>query len=314
MVSKVTSSEDIGFAFLVVLGLANIVLLLSPAIVLILTGAQLFPAEFKERIFHLLGWDESVPDAPMDPALALALDKSPPDEFVKFEDDVVPSSLPGTFDTIVGFQPHADALVPTDATSIELVVMVPPIAVAEAEHKSSIDVDHMFSLNGNTLFAVRSVEPTEALPPVIDPTWSQSAATLHPSPSSGPLAVIQSCQEGAASTELPHPWQAFQDAAGDTYYYNPDTEETCWEFPKLVVVQPHAVGADTPEDLANSDQEPLPSVVGTRGTVSLPHPWQAFEDDAGDTYYYNSETQETSWARPGLVDDASAVHTSAPSR
>ena len=37
------------------------------------------------------------------------------------------------------------------------------------------------------------------------------------------------------------------------------------------------------------------------GKPILPPNWQAFQDDDGKTYYYNSQTGKTSWDPPALV-------------
>ncbi len=130
--------------------------------------------------------------------------------------------------------------------------------------------------------------------------------------------------EASSPPTLPHPWQSFQDPQGDTYYYNPDTGETSWELPEHVATQAYTYGAQaqvyaqepmySPEETyaeeqayeeqayqeqAYEEQGDLPPVVGSHEQAThLPHPWQAFQDDQGDTYYYNPDTEETSWDYP----------------
>ena len=42
--------------------------------------------------------------------------------------------------------------------------------------------------------------------------------------------------------------------------------------------------------------------------------WEELQDDDGDTYYFNTETEETSWTKPdGFGDDSSSSHSSSSS-
>ena len=42
----------------------------------------------------------------------------------------------------------------------------------------------------------------------------------------------------------------------------------------------------------------------------LPEGWEAVVDDAGRTYYWNVDTDETSWDRPAVIAASSSVASS----
>lgn len=65
--------------------------------------------------------------------------------------------------------------------------------------------------------------------------------------------------------EMTETWQELVDDEGNTYYYNPSTEETSWT---------------KPEHVEESFE------------------WEEFTTDEGEKYYYNPQTQETTWERP----------------
>jgi hypothetical protein len=73
-------------------------------------------------------------------------------------------------------------------------------------------------------------------------------------------------------------WQQVVDpSSGQTYYYNPVTQETSWDDPNAVVSDAGAA-------------------------------WQEVVDPtSGEKYYYNSVTQETSWDRPAAMGPATAA-------
>ena len=91
------------------------------------------------------------------------------------------------------------------------------------------------------------------------------------------------------SVDLPAGWEKVVDpSSGDTYYFNEETNETSWDPP----VEPHA--APSVEEVA----DPVVNVE-KKASNDLPAGWERMVDPAsGDVYFYNSETDETSWDAP----------------
>ena len=85
---------------------------------------------------------------------------------------------------------------------------------------------------------------------------------------------------------LPPGWTAHvseNSRPGETYYYNSETDETRWEKP-------------SGESTSASDEDKTTSTDG-----ALPPGWTAHVSESsrpGETYYYNSETDETTWEKP----------------
>lgn len=42
--------------------------------------------------------------------------------------------------------------------------------------------------------------------------------------------------------------------------------------------------------------------------MDLPHPWQAFQDNQGRTYYVNTETTKSQWERPDFAQASTGPH------
>lgn len=117
----------------------------------------------------------------------------------------------------------------------------------------------------------------------------------------------------AAGTEehgLPIGWvEVVDETSGQSYYYNKVTEDTAWERPTLEAEdlvdqnEPEVVGAST-EDFPAEGGEPESTKVlsearpGDDDSVA-PSDWvEAVDESTGQTYYYNTLTQETSWEMP----------------
>jgi serine/threonine protein kinase len=121
---------------------------------------------------------------------------------------------------------------------------------------------------------------------------------------------------------LPPNWQEFRDdQTGRSYYFNAVTQETVWDRPVPTDVELAAINAadaaaddDSTDDGsgdesdagssddgdAGSDDEDA-TLVDEEGDVKAPLPvgWQEFDDSAsGKKYYYNEQTNETTWSRP----------------
>jgi hypothetical protein len=102
-----------------------------------------------------------------------------------------------------------------------------------------------------------------------------------------------------AVTDLPEGWaEAADPDSGEVYYFNDATGETSWEIPGLPT---------TFDDVGKQTEEaPTPGVDDhtdaelTEGgdDPALPDGWSRTETDAGEVYFYNEETEETSWDVP----------------
>lgn len=96
-------------------------------------------------------------------------------------------------------------------------------------------------------------------------------------------------------------WSAFYDDEGRIYYYNNVSGESSWEAPEKF---------NPPEEVP---PEASASAVTTT-TTSAPSVWVPYQDDEGRTYYFNTESEETTWDKPeGFVETpidegASAAH------
>jgi hypothetical protein len=92
-------------------------------------------------------------------------------------------------------------------------------------------------------------------------------------------------------------------STGQLYYYNSITEETSWELPfKMEPPVDEAIrdgGDDKPD---TNDTEQMQSENGlTSDLISLPNGWtESVDPSSGQTFFYNSITQETSWERPAF--------------
>ncbi|CAB9516905.1 TH1 protein [Seminavis robusta] len=139
-------------------------------------------------------------------------------------------------------------------------------------------------------------------------------------------------------------WEKHQTDEGETYYYNPETEETTWEKPDGFQEEDGDDNNDPAEESGNNNdgvwekhydedekkhyysntktnettwekpdgfkedddaqEEEKPDDDGERKPTSKSGVWEKHEDADGSAYYYNTETEETSWEKPeGFVDD-----------
>ena len=134
----------------------------------------------------------------------------------------------------------------------------------------------------------------------------------------------------SSSRDLLPGWEEAKDPnTGDIYYFNPETNETSWDRPvsgEGVSAESHAVSQNdataVPSDVSDDVKQTHPSnenVIEEHSEVkdpleseeSLPAGWVKTEDPAsGNIYYYNSETNETSWDHPGSKSVRSGVDAS----
>jgi outer membrane protein assembly factor BamB len=94
------------------------------------------------------------------------------------------------------------------------------------------------------------------------------------------------------SEESPFEWSAFYDDDGRIYYYNAASGESSWEAPE----QYNPPSDDPPPVTGAGTKEPASS--------SSSSAWVSYQDDEGRTYYFNTETEETTWDTPaGFVEE-----------
>ena len=145
-------------------------------------------------------------------------------------------------------------------------------------------------------------------------TWTLPEMTQEaPAPSQADTVPIQQQQSVRAESSPPHPWKAATAPDGRTYYFNQDTQETTWEMPQQT--QPNAsidaknateVVPEKEEKQLEEVKEESCSIEDTAQTqqqsataeASPPHPWKAATAPDGRTYYFNQDTQETTWKMP----------------
>eukprot|EP00934_Nitzschia_sp_Nitz4_P008522 Nitzschia sp. Nitz4//scaffold34_size148208//91553//101858//NITZ4_002988-RA/size148208-snap-gene-0.209-mRNA-1//1//CDS//3329548819//8512//frame0 len=173
----------------------------------------------------------------------------------------------------------------------------PPTAPAEEELEEAVAQDE-------------NVDAHDGEPEVAAETPEVAQGDDKPPESEEPEAVAS-----APSTSLLPGWVEVVDpSSGQSYYYNEETQETSWEPPMappvkeyLDVVEDAAIdGTDeieeTPEVAESNEQhtesEVEPEVDSALLNTLLPGWVEVVDPSSGKTYYYNEETQETSWEPP----------------
>ena len=98
---------------------------------------------------------------------------------------------------------------------------------------------------------------------------------------------------GMCSSE-PGGWEAVVDSdSQDTYFYNKESGETSWDPP----IQAPARTAKTPKGFRKGASFAKSFQDLKEQSKLLPN-WEMIEDDEGDTYFWNSVTNETQWEEP----------------
>ena len=115
---------------------------------------------------------------------------------------------------------------------------------------------------------------------------------------------------------LPEGWTETVDPpSGQSYYYNVNTQETSWERPVLAKVEEVIKPATEPElkveeppKSVEAEAKPEEKTLTDEAKTTLPEGWtETVDPTSGQSYYYNSNTQETSWERPvPKVEEAAA--------
>ncbi len=104
----------------------------------------------------------------------------------------------------------------------------------------------------------------------------------------------------AAGIENGDGWTKVKDDDGRTYYYNTKTEQTSWDKPD---------GFEKSKDVDNGMKEEEKNEATTKkdegksaDEATKEGDWTEVQDDEGQTYYYNTKTEETSWDKPTSFD------------
>jgi len=142
-------------------------------------------------------------------------------------------------------------------------------------------------------------EETEESPPETKPEDETPDETPPPEERSGTEteATTEQKNEESNSNALPEGWiEANDPSSGKVYYCNMNTQETSWERPTM------------PEAKDSSDENPSTeeTVEAEVTEESTPTPAETVDDEweevqdptSGKTYYFNKQTQETSWEKP----------------
>lgn len=195
---------------------------------------------------------------------------------------------------------------------------------------SSGEVYYCNSVTGETSWELPNgyTAPEEAndISETAETPLSDTAATdLVEEPPAKIFAETDGVFMSTTSTEASSAWSKVEDPiSGQIYYYNSVSGETSWERPANdkegtvsdqieaseaapeltqpaaahVEVEPLAVDFDEPlceNDGAGTDEDGTEIIEDIH---ELPDPWEEVVDDEGRTYYYNHETNETSWDPP----------------
>jgi len=110
--------------------------------------------------------------------------------------------------------------------------------------------------------------------------------------------------------EKKNAWEQVTDEQGNVYYYNSQTEVTQWEKPEDF--DKTADTAVAVSAAANGDGEAEVEAPAENGDTAIANNgWEMFQDDDGNVYYFNNQTEETQWHKPdGFDDSAVAVEAS----
>ncbi len=147
----------------------------------------------------------------------------------------------------------------------------------------------------------------------------------------GASSAVAEAVDGHPTDEslgLPPHWHVAYDEEGDRYFYNSVTNETSWYEPSVGVRSTSGISSpiSSPSPSPSLDEMPSPPAealerktksnmalyISSRGIATSksqsqqellgpiePH-WEECFDAAGDIYYMNTKTGQTSWQRPTI--------------
>jgi hypothetical protein len=147
---------------------------------------------------------------------------------------------------------------------------------------------------------VGSSLPFEENEPEIETNEEQTGdgAVDLPDASYAEQSEIANGEDEPADSEISSSWIKVENDSGDKpYYYNPKTGDTSWEKPDDVEIdETQAEEADDP------NQEQIEGDLNDNG--DLLDGWvEVVDPTSGDCYWYNHETQETTWEKPSKPVD-----------
>ena len=98
----------------------------------------------------------------------------------------------------------------------------------------------------------------------------------------------------AEEQQQQHDWSAYWDPEGHIYYYNSVTGESAWDAPEQFNPPPPRETDVLAEEVAEAEEPTEQPKPGAAATGS----WTAHKTEDGQVYYYNADTNETTWDRP----------------
>eukprot|EP00526_Cylindrotheca_closterium_P004161 CAMPEP_0113637722 /NCGR_PEP_ID=MMETSP0017_2-20120614/19755_1 /TAXON_ID=2856 /ORGANISM="Cylindrotheca closterium" /LENGTH=4255 /DNA_ID=CAMNT_0000548783 /DNA_START=113 /DNA_END=12880 /DNA_ORIENTATION=+ /assembly_acc=CAM_ASM_000147 len=188
-----------------------------------------------------------------------------------------------------------------------------PADWAEVTDPNTGDIYYYNPVANETSWERPSVEQKNEDGAEVEPTASedvQPEETSEPAVDSLAVAVeSEHAEADAEASDLPENWtEAVNESTGQTYFYNSLTEETAWERPTK------EEGVLEEQEEVQEDVDPDENIVSNVSTGAaskniessmLPADWiEAVDESSGQTYYYNTVTQETSWEKPSIAPDA----------
>ncbi|CAJ1954685.1 unnamed protein product [Cylindrotheca closterium] len=177
---------------------------------------------------------------------------------------------------------------------------------------NSGDIYYFNSVTNETSWERPSVEQMNGDSVELEPTASEDVQLEEPSELGvDPLVVASESEDAEADTEssdLPENWtEAVDESSGQTYFYNSLTEETSWERPtndEAVLEEQEEIHEDDPDKNVVSDFKTGAGLNTAVEDSVFPADWiEAVDESSGQTYYYNTATQETSWEKPLITSD-----------
>lgn len=111
----------------------------------------------------------------------------------------------------------------------------------------------------------------------------------------------------AAAAKPKSKWTAVSDGSGKTYYWNEETDATTWDKPAELVEQEESEqkekdAKDQKDKDAAAKQEKEKELKEQEDKVrAAASKWTGVQDAEGKTYYWNQDTDETSWDKPAIM-------------